>query len=157
MKNMETWYWTVTDFVEEWPKCRAHRITTKWLQREWWTRVRRILRTSHIGSRGAFANFRFWIRFFDGLFVDAKTSHFRARSPFEGFCTLPAFMLSCFITCELARRIERVARAQGYTRTNLDKTPCKDGLILKTGLMTKHTSNAARIQVVIWAYFQKDF
>jgi hypothetical protein len=30
-------------------------------------------------------------------------------------------------------------------------------LTLKSGLVTKHTSNAARLQVVIWAYFQKYF
>jgi len=50
-----------------------------------------ILTTSHIGSRGAFANFRFLIPFFGGLFVDAKTSRFGARPQFEGFSTLPAF------------------------------------------------------------------
>jgi hypothetical protein len=56
-----------------------------------------MLTTSRIGSRGAFANFRFSIRFFDGLFVDAKTSHFRARPRFEGFYTLQAFRNLAFI------------------------------------------------------------
>jgi len=97
------------------------------------TDPRRILTTSHIGSRGAFANFRFWIRFFDGLFVDSKTSRFRARPRFDSFCNLPASRDLAFIRDIVFHNNLRNGSknstigtsTQGYTRTYLDKTPCK--------------------------------
>jgi hypothetical protein len=80
-----------------------------------------------------FRKFRFWIRFFDGLFVDAKTSRFRARARFDGFCNLPAFRDPAFIRVTVFHNNLRTGSknstsgtgTQGYTRTYLDKTPCK--------------------------------
>ena len=80
-----------------------------------------------------FRELLFWIRFFDGLFVDAKTSRFRARPRFGGFRNLPAFRDLAFVRVIVFHNNLRTGSknwmsgtaTQGYTRTHLDKTPCK--------------------------------